>query len=1373
MKRFLSVLLTVALVFGTANTVFASDLVPSTGDIVEITGSEGYEFLYQADEDSGSYYASYMYAALIKCGDQTGSPDAPLSNYYAWCSTYGVAIPNLGQKYKLTLLNGNSYNDSGTVAETGKVVGEIPLSWTISCIKAAEHISGQTTLSPYYQAATELAIRCASDAVEVEKLTNIKGAGSANAEAFCARTGKTVTDFYATVLAIYNRAKDVPYEYDTPTEVAVTDKGIEPYDEDGYKVLAEYDLNVEGLVPSIERGSNGIEVEVTGKLAKIKIPLSEITADTYFWVVGFTETSTRTSYYLYQGTPVNDAGQEISNVQRLIIYQPKMSNSYDFVSGVVNIREPDLPGQDNPNESSEEISDTESSEDVSEEVSEEPEPEPNVGTIRIEKTSYDGVVEGFTFAVFCEETGFYTTVKTDEDGLAYVGNLPIYGTDEYDRYLYEITELNVPNRYDPNDSAVYLNPNGETTVVSVYNADKREALGHITVRKTADGLNRGELEGFKFRVTSSEGNEWTITTGTTGVANTHSLRIFDDNLRKIEYTVQEIDVPSHFIAPPPQTVTLDMDNRVTVYFHNELRTGTLIINKSTPSLVGDTGTVFEFRISAEGYEDVFVEVGANDSVVVEDLLISDDNGALITYTVEEINTPSGFIAPSPQTVTLSKEEPTEVDFVNVANTGTLVIKKTADDNIIDEVSFLITPSEGEPFVLTTNPNGYAESQNLAVYGTNGEKVSYSIEEIDIPARYENTAPETVELTLGNVTEVTFHNKLVRGSLRIEKDSEDGKTEGFVFLVTPSYGDSFVLTTDEDGIAVKAGLRVFDADNELIVYTVEEQDVSHLYYKPETQTTTLVGSEETTVNIYNVAVKGNIRVQKSSEDGVVEGFTFSITSDFGDSIEVTTLEDGTAEVTGLRVYDDNGQPIVYTVNEVGDYDRYYEPEMQTTSLIADETTVLSFENRAVRGTLTILKTSEDGIVEGFRFEVTSSFNHSFVLVTDSEGKAVEAGLRVYDDNGEPILYTVQEIDVPARYVKPDSVSVSLVADSETSLSFHNELVKGSLLIKKNSEDNRTESREFEVVSSDGESFVLLTDKNGLAKAEGLRVYDSNNEFITYTVTEINVPKEYYAPEPQTKTLVPDSETVFGFYNEAVKSHIVINKTSEDGRVDGFSFKIEPSFGDSFVLVTDRYGYAESEPVRVYDDDGGLVRYTVTEINVPSRYISPEPIHITLPSDEPLTVKIHNELRTGSLTVFKTDETGIPMDGVSFILEVSSNNGQSWSTLRTGTTDATGRILFDGLEQSLLYALTETETKPGYSLCPDTVWTGCIGEFGLYDVSVSVRNDLVINLPNAGGHGLWLTGLGVMMFTAFGGLLVFMKKRDDDSSDTGKEVKNNEE
>lgn len=100
-----------------------------------------------------------------------------------------------------------------------------------------------------------------------------------------------------------------------------------------------------------------------------------------------------------------------------------------------------------------------------------------------------------------------------------------------------------------------------------------------------------------------------------------------------------------------------------------------------------------------------------------------------------------------------------------------------------------------------------------------------------------------------------------------------------------------------------------------------------------------------VGFINNAQTGSIRIEKTSEDGVIEGFTFKVegTDISGNhySKEFVTDADGEIHIDGLRIGN-------YVISEVGNEanKRYILPDDITVTVHADKIVVAQFHNKLI-------------------------------------------------------------------------------------------------------------------------------------------------------------------------------------------------------------------------------------------------------------------------------------------------------------------------------------------------------------------------------------------------------------------------------------------
>ena len=194
-----------------------------------------------------------------------------------------------------------------------------------------------------------------------------------------------------------------------------------------------------------------------------------------------------------------------------------------------------------------------------------------------------------------------------------------------------------------------------------------------------------------------------------------------------------------------------------------------------------------------------------------------------------------------------------------------------------------------------------------------------------------------------------------------------------------------------------------------------------------------------------------------------------------------------------------------------------------------------------GSLKLVKTSEDGIVDNIKFTITGT-NYSKTTTTNSKGE-------FQLDNLVPGTYTVKEL-ADERYIQSPPQTVKVESGKTASVSFTNILKKGNIEIQKDCEDNKKAGLTFTVTGSNGSTYTVSTNSSGIATVKDVPVYDSNNEKIVYTVKETDVPVRYVTPDGQTIKLKANETTTVHVDNILKKFRVkVIKEDIEKGKAQG--------------------------------------------------------------------------------------------------------------------------------------------------------------------------------------------------------------------------------
>jgi len=288
--------------------------------------------------------------------------------------------------------------------------------------------------------------------------------------------------------------------------------------------------------------------------------------------------------------------------------------------------------------------------------------------------------------------------------------------------------------------------------------------------------------------------------------------------------------------------------------------------------------------------------------------------------------------------------------------------------------------------------------------------------------------------------------------------------------------------------------------------------------------------------------GSAKIVKTSEDGKVEGISFTITGN-GVNKTVTTGAGGIIQI-------DNLAPGVYTVTEQN-YDKYEPQEVRRVTVVSGQVTTVNFNNTLKRGTLIVTKTSEDGLNEGVKFHLYGTSLSGLAVdeyaVTDSAGKAVFSDVLIGTG------YTLEEVDTAIRYVVPANQTAAVEWNTVTNKSFTNILKKWNVTVTKS---------DAEMGLPQGDA-TLAGAVYGIYKGDQLvdtYTTDANGQFTTkyyvcgddWTIREIT-PSEGYLLDSSVYPIGAEAKNYAVEYNttandvteQIIKGRIAIIKHTDDG------------------------------------------------------------------------------------------------------------------------------------------------------------------------------------------------------------------------------------
>lgn len=469
-----------------------------------------------------------------------------------------------------------------------------------------------------------------------------------------------------------------------------------------------------------------------------------------------------------------------------------------------------------------------------------------------------------------------------------------------------------------------------------------------------------------------------------------------------------------------------------------------------------------------------------------------------------------------------------------------------------------------------------------------------------------------------------------------------------------------------------------------------------------------------VGYLNLEVKtGNMKLIKTSEDGKVEGISFTITGE-GYNATKTTNAAGEIDITDLN-------PGVYTVTEQS-IDKYEPQATQRVTIVSGQTATVTFNNVLKRGSLEVTKTSEDGLAEGMTFHLSGTSLSGLPVdeyaVTDSTGVARFENVLIGTG------YVLEEVDTPIRYVVPEAQTATIEWNEVTDKTVNNILKKFRVTVTKSDVETGTPQGDGSLAGATyglykGDTLIdsFTTDENGQFTT-GYYVCDSD-----WTIREIN-PSEGYlvdstihhvGAEPELYT-IELNDTANDVTEQIIKGDIAIIKHTDDGETgietpeEGAEFQIYLKAAGSYdaakdserdVLVCDENGFAQSKKLPygtyiVHQTKGWEGRELMDDFEV---YISQD--------GQTYRYLINNAAFESYIKVVKVDaETGvtIPYAGAGFqIYRPDGSKVEMTFTYPTPTTidtfytNAEGYLVTpEKLEYGSGYSLVEVQAPYGYVL-----------------------------------------------------------------------------
>ena len=412
--------------------------------------------------------------------------------------------------------------------------------------------------------------------------------------------------------------------------------------------------------------------------------------------------------------------------------------------------------------------------------------------------------------------------------------------------------------------------------------------------------------------------------------------------------------------------------------------------------------------------------------------------------------------------------------------------------------------------------------------------------------------------------------------------------------------------------------------------------------------------------------GDMKLVKTSEDGIVAGINFTLTGANGFSKTVTTNANGEIDISDLV-------PGTYTITEEN-IDRYVPNQSQTITVSSGKTSSVSFYNILKKFRVTVTKqdyekghAQGDAKLGGAVYGLYKGDELVAQYTTDSNGSFTTDYYVCGTD------WTVREITPSEGYLLNDTVYKVGADPKDYTVEYNNapdmtvmeQVIKGKISIIKHTDDGETQietpekGAEFQVYLKSAGSFVnadkderdtIVCDEDGFA----------STKLLPYGVYTVHQTKGWAGRELITDFDVfinKDGKTYkFLINNKNFESYLkVVKLDKETGKqiaYEGAAFEIYDSDNHR---VTMQYTYPQVTSVHTFytNKEGYLITpeklpygdYTLKEVQAPYGYVlddTPVPFSITQKNSSTDTgvtvvkIKARDVAQKGVINITKTGE-----------------------------------------------------------------------------------------------------------------------------------------
>lgn len=412
--------------------------------------------------------------------------------------------------------------------------------------------------------------------------------------------------------------------------------------------------------------------------------------------------------------------------------------------------------------------------------------------------------------------------------------------------------------------------------------------------------------------------------------------------------------------------------------------------------------------------------------------------------------------------------------------------------------------------------------------------------------------------------------------------------------------------------------------------------------------------------------GEMKLVKTSEDGIVAGINFTVTGANGFSKTVTTNANGEIDISDLV-------PGTYTITEEN-IDRYVPNQSQTITVSSGKTSSVSFYNILKKFRVTVIKqdyekghAQGDAKLSGAVYGLYKGDELIAQYTTDSNGSFTTDYFVCGTD------WTIREISPSEGYLLNDTVyrvgadprDYNIEYNTAPDMTVMEQVIKGKISIIKHTDDGETQietpekGAEFQVYLKSSGSFVnadkderdtIVCDQDGFA----------STKLLPYGVYTVHQTKGWDGREKITDFDVfinTDGKTYkFLINNKNFESYLkVVKLDKETGKripYEGAAFEI---YDSNNHRITMQYTYPQVTSIHTFytNKEGYLITpeklpygdYTLKEVQAPYGYVlddTPVPFSITQENSSTDTgvivvkVKARDVAQKGVINITKTGE-----------------------------------------------------------------------------------------------------------------------------------------